>query len=61
VPGGAAAASARIPGTDASASNGRGILVKKGTGGQPLPLRISKLVPEIVTLSPKRASALKRS
>ena len=55
VPGSAAAAaSALVPGAAASASNGKGSLVKKGTGGQPLPLRISRSAPAIVAPSSKR-------
>jgi len=55
VPGGAAAAAtALVPGAAASASNGKGSLVKKGTGGQPLPLRISRSAPANVAPFPKR-------
>ena len=50
----AAAASALVPGAAASASNGKGSLVKEVTGGQPLPLRISRSAPAIVAPSPKR-------
>jgi len=55
VPGSAAAAaSGLVPGATASASNGKGSLVKKGTGGQPLPLRSSRSATAIVAPSPKR-------
>jgi len=50
----AAAASALVPGAAASASNGKGRLVKEVTGGQSLPLRISRSAPAIVAPSPKR-------
>jgi len=54
VPEDTATASKLVPGATDSASNGKESVVKKGTGGHPLPLRISNSAPAIAAPSPQR-------